>query len=54
MNEKERRSFEFEVRADQNEQHGTFITGTPIVFEQGLIPYNKSDIEGRVYEIVIE
>jgi len=34
MNEKERRSFEFEVRADQNEQHGTFITGTPIVFEQ--------------------
>ena len=34
MNEKERRSFEFEVRADQNEQHGTFITGTPIVFDQ--------------------
>ncbi|MBQ2541864.1 MAG: hypothetical protein II554_00815, partial [Bacteroidales bacterium] len=26
----------------------------PIVFEQGLIPFNKSDIEGRVYEIVIE
>lgn len=26
----------------------------PIVWEQGLIPYNKSDIEGRVYEIVIE
>ena len=26
----------------------------PIVFEQGLIPYNKTDIEGRVYEIVIE
>ena len=26
----------------------------PIVFEQGLIPYNKNDIEGRVYEIVIE
>jgi len=34
MNEKERRSFEFEVRADQNEQHGAFITGTPIVFNQ--------------------
>jgi HK97 family phage prohead protease len=34
MNEKERRSFEFEVRADQNEQHGSFITGTPIVFNQ--------------------
>jgi HK97 family phage prohead protease len=34
MNEKERRSFEFEVRAEQSEQHGTFITGTPIVFDQ--------------------
>ncbi len=26
----------------------------PIVFEQGLIPYNQNDIKGRVYEIVIE
>lgn len=26
----------------------------PYVYEQGLIPYNKTDIEGRVYEIVIE
>ena len=26
----------------------------PVVWEQGLIPYNKTDIEGRVYEIVIE
>lgn len=26
----------------------------PVVFEQGLIPYHKTDIEGRVYEIVIE
>ena len=26
----------------------------PIVWKQGLIPYNKTDIEGRVYEIVIE
>ena len=26
----------------------------PIVFDQGLIPFNKTDIEGRVYEIVIE
>ena len=26
----------------------------PVVFEQGLIPYNKTDIEGKVYEIVIE
>ena len=32
--DKEIRQFMFEVRAEQNEKHGTFITGTPIVFEQ--------------------
>jgi hypothetical protein len=26
----------------------------PIVWDQRLIPYNKTDIEGRVYEIVVE
>ena len=31
---KETRAFSFEVRAEQNEDHGTFITGTPIVFDQ--------------------
>ena len=31
---KECRAFNFEVRAEENEQHGTFITGTPIVFDQ--------------------
>ena len=31
---KETRAFAFEVRAEQNEQHGTYITGTPIVFNQ--------------------
>ena len=31
---KEVRAFSFEVRAEQNEKHGTFITGTPIVFDQ--------------------
>ena len=31
---KEMRSFSFEVKAEENEQHGTYITGTPIVFEQ--------------------
>lgn len=31
---KETRSFNFEVQAEENEQHGTFITGTPIVFEK--------------------
>ena len=32
--DKEIRSFSFECRAEENEQHGTFITGTPIVFDQ--------------------
>ena len=31
---KETRSLEFEVRAEENEQHGTHIMGTPIVFNQ--------------------
>ena len=31
---KETRAFNFDVRAEENEQHGTFITGTPIVFDQ--------------------
>ena len=34
MENKEVRSFSFECRAEENEQHGTFITGTPIVFDQ--------------------
>ena len=32
--DKEVRSFSFECRAEESEQHGTFITGTPIVFDQ--------------------
>ena len=32
--DRETRAFAFEVRAEENEQHGTFITGTPIVFGQ--------------------
>ena len=31
---KELRLFEFEVRAEQNEEHGHFLTGRPIVFGQ--------------------
>ena len=31
---KETRAFNFEIRAEKNEQHGTFIAGTPIVFDQ--------------------
>ena len=34
MENKETRAFSFEVRAEENEQHGTYITGTPIVFDQ--------------------
>lgn len=32
MNNKEIRAFDFEVRADANDEHGSFITGTPIVY----------------------
>lgn len=32
MNKKEIRSFEFEVRAHENEEHGHFLEGRPIVF----------------------
>lgn len=31
---KELRTFDFEVRAEQNEEHGHFLTGRPIVFGQ--------------------
>ena len=34
MNEKECRAFNFEVRAEESDEHGTYITGTPIVFDQ--------------------
>ena len=30
--DREIRSFDFEVRADQNEEHGHFLTGRPIVY----------------------
>ena len=31
---KEIRAFDFEVRAEEDEQHGTMLTGRPIVFGQ--------------------
>lgn len=34
MSKKEIRAFNFEVRADQNEEHGSHLTGTPIVFDE--------------------
>lgn len=30
----ELRSYEFEIRADKNEEHGSYLEGTPIVFDQ--------------------
>lgn len=33
MEQMEIRNLEFEVRAEQNEEHGNFITGRPIVFD---------------------
>lgn len=30
----ELRSYEFEIRADKNEEHGSYVEGTPIVFDQ--------------------
>jgi hypothetical protein len=26
----------------------------PEIFEQGLIPFNKKDLEGKIFEIIIE
>lgn len=34
MENRELRSFEFEVRAEENEEHGHFLSGRPIVFDQ--------------------
>ena len=34
MKEKEIRAFNFEVRADENEEHGHFLSGTPIVYNE--------------------
>lgn len=34
MSEREYRAFEFEVRAEESEEHGHYLTGVPIVFGQ--------------------
>ena len=34
MNMKEIRAFDFDVHAEQNEEHGHFLSGRPIVFDQ--------------------
>ena len=44
---KEIRAFNFEVRADQNEEHGHFLSGTPIVFnERTNLGWHDEIIEG--------
>ena len=32
MSQKEIRTMNFEIRAEENEKHGKFITGRPIVY----------------------
>ena len=46
MNEKEMRHFIFEMRAENNEQYGDFITGRPIVYN------SRTDIGG--FDEIIE
>ena len=48
---KETRAFSFEIRAEKNEQHGTFITGTPIVFNQETdLGYYRESISPEALE----
>ena len=49
---KEIRMFNFEIRADQNEEHGHFITGRPIVFNKptDLGWYQETIADGALTE----
>lgn len=42
----ERRNYSFEVRAEQDEQHGSIITGRPVVYS------SETDIGGMFSEII--
>lgn len=44
--EKQNKFFEFEVRAEQNEEHGDFLTGRPIVFNEA------TDMCGMYAEVI--
>lgn len=44
--EKREKIFEFEVRAENNEQHGDFLTGRPIVFDE------PTDMHGYYSEVI--
>ena len=48
MNDKFLRNYKCEVRAEQNEEHGDYITGQPIVFGA------STDIGGMYEEIIDE
>jgi HK97 family phage prohead protease len=51
MSKKEARCFEFELRAERSEEHGTFITGTPIVFNQETdLGYYRESISPEALE----
>ena len=47
---KEIRAFDFEVRAEQNEEHGHFLTGQPIVYGTETELYHP--IRGRFIEVI--
>lgn len=47
---KEIRTFEFEVRAETNEEHGHYLTGQPIVYGVGTELYHPK--RGRITEII--
>lgn len=46
MNELIRRNYEFECRAEQDEEHGSVLAGRPIVYE------SKTDIGGMFEEVI--
>ena len=48
-----RRSFFFEVRAEENEQHGTFIEGRPIVFESRTDLGYCDDCASQLHDVYV-
>ena len=52
MDKKEIRTFNFEIRTDQNEEHGRFLTGQPIVYSEltDLGWYNEIIDDGALSE----
>lgn len=47
---KELRSFDFEVRAEQDEEHGSFITGQPIVYGAETRLFHP--LHGQIKEVI--